>query len=250
MEPDAATSPEQLLALAEQIRQHQPANATIERVRARALLDLRRPLEALQACDEAVRLDAGNLTAHATRGEALIELGRHEEALDAYAQVLRIDPRCAPALYNRVQALVRLDETRPCDETLLCALRELEQLLALEPQYPGARRIHGSMLKQLGRLDEAVASLQEAIHVNPADQDAHYGLAECRILVGDWPWGGGGSSTSTANIRSPMPARGRRGTTPSRMRLSGAASHWPVNPSSWCPMAGWVTRSTFTATSP
>ena len=46
----------------------------------------------MAAHDQAIRLDPGNAMAHGNRGAALHSLGRYQEALDAYNQAIRLDP--------------------------------------------------------------------------------------------------------------------------------------------------------------
>lgn len=60
--------------------------------RARMLLGLRKPKQALEAAAEALALDPENQLAHAVRGGALAERGRHTDAANAYAQASRLDP--------------------------------------------------------------------------------------------------------------------------------------------------------------
>lgn len=63
---------------------------------------------ALEAADEAVRLDPGNAEAHNIRGMCLGRLGRKDEERAAYEESLRCNPRHAPALNN----LALLDRLR------------------------------------------------------------------------------------------------------------------------------------------
>jgi Flp pilus assembly protein TadD len=70
-----------------------------------ALLHLKRYEAALVACDQVLRLDPNDLIACYHRGHALLHLKRYDEALAAYEQTIQLDPGFAAAYYNKGQAL-------------------------------------------------------------------------------------------------------------------------------------------------
>jgi hypothetical protein len=99
--------------------------------RAAPLRDLRRPLEALAASDEALAVNPDYAEAHSNRGAALYDLRRLEEALAAYDRAIALKPGYAMAHSNR--GTVRL-ELRRLDE----ALADYEAALAAEPDHADA----------------------------------------------------------------------------------------------------------------
>jgi tetratricopeptide (TPR) repeat protein len=60
--------------------------------------------EALEACDAALKLDAGYMLAHLNRGNALMYLGRYREAVKAYEEALRLDPNSEMTAVNLKRA--------------------------------------------------------------------------------------------------------------------------------------------------
>jgi hypothetical protein len=80
-----------------------------------ALLELKRPAEALANYDRALRLNPVNVIALYNRGVALADLQRPQEALEAYAHVIAARPDHAHAHYgmgNMLTALHRTSEAR------------------------------------------------------------------------------------------------------------------------------------------
>lgn len=60
--------------------------------KAKALLDLGRPREALESSQEATRINPDYERGWYLRGRALEELGEHEKAIKSYKKALKIDP--------------------------------------------------------------------------------------------------------------------------------------------------------------
>jgi FkbM family methyltransferase len=75
----------------------------------KALLDLKRPDEALASCDKAIALQPDYAEAYHIRGIALNELKRLDEALASYDWAIALKPDYAEAQNNRRNALKDLD---------------------------------------------------------------------------------------------------------------------------------------------
>jgi protein O-GlcNAc transferase len=116
-----------------------------------ALLMLRRPAEALERFDEALRMQAGSAAIFFGRGNALLDLGRSAEALLELDQALCLQPNLAAALSSRGKALHRLQRL---DEALTC----LDRALSLSPGDFDALFNRGNVLFDLKRHEEALAS--------------------------------------------------------------------------------------------
>jgi protein O-mannosyl-transferase len=56
------------------------------------------------------------------------------------------------------------------------ALTQLQQGVQINPSYEGAHINFGIVLAEKGRLDEAIAQFQQALKLQPNDADAHYNL--------------------------------------------------------------------------
>lgn len=99
---------EQALAAFEQLlrlRLNFDFAATIYNNKAVALINLKRYQEALEACEQALRLFPYLAMAYVNKGTSLIELQRYEEGLAASEQALRLNPDLAGARANKKYVL-------------------------------------------------------------------------------------------------------------------------------------------------
>jgi tetratricopeptide (TPR) repeat protein len=99
-----------------------PNNAVLLNRRGVALLELRRPRDALADFERVLAGDADHPDALGNYGNALIKLNRPAEAVAAYDRALSLAPENAMLLTNRAVALRRLDRPR---EALMSASRAL-----------------------------------------------------------------------------------------------------------------------------
>lgn len=95
--------------------------------------------EAIEAYDEALRLDPENPVAWSNKGTALINQRRYEEAIQAFDEVIRIDPELASAWSYKGGALHELGEY---DEAIVA----LDQAIGLEPENGSIWSLKGSAL--------------------------------------------------------------------------------------------------------
>jgi tetratricopeptide (TPR) repeat protein len=146
--------------------------------------DLRRLEESLASCNHALHLRPDYAEAHCNRGLALKNLGRLDEALASYDHALAARSNFAEAWSNRgnvLKELGRLDE----------ALSSYDGAIASNPAFAEAWNHRAVALHDLKRLDEAITSYERAVSIAPDRADAHWNLAICRLLSGDfargWP---------------------------------------------------------------
>ena len=132
-----------------------------------ALMDLKRPAEALASYDKAIALKPDFAEAHYNRGNALRDLKRPAEALASYDKAIALKPDYAEAHNNRGNAL--MDLKRPAE-----ALASYDKAIALKPDYAEAHNNRGNALKDLKRPAEALASYDKAIALKPDYAEAHY----------------------------------------------------------------------------
>ena len=78
----------------------------------------------------------------------------------------------APAYFNRAEVLLRLG--RPAE-----ALRDCDRAIGLYPEMAAAHSQRGIALKALGRLDEALASLDARWRCNPTSPRRMPAAAMC-----------------------------------------------------------------------
>ena len=142
-----------------------------------ALHYLGRTDEALQSVDRALALDPTygealvnrelmpQVKAHADAGLARMEQGQFDEAEQHLRYVLQIDPAYTTALQNL--ALLQLRRQQH-DE----ALTLYRRLVEMNPDHAEAHSGLGVALYYLGRVEEALASLDRALSLDPTLEEA------------------------------------------------------------------------------
>lgn len=134
--------------------------------------------EVERCCRQAIALRPGIVEAHFNLGAALYIQGKTTEAAQCYRQTLKLKPDHILALFNLGKALhvdVQLEEALDCFERALRAKPKPSDNL------PGDFRstVHhaiASVLKALGRMEEAVEQYHEALRLNPRLTKAHSDL--------------------------------------------------------------------------
>lgn len=169
------------LASLEQVVATQPDHSGAWVNRGFALRSLDRHAEALESFDRALALRPGSPEALHGRGHALSALGRPEEAIRSYTAALAADPDMVDALTGKGNALAACD--RP-EEALACFDRALA--VVSRGGVPARTEAHvhtfrGDTQRGLGRLEEALDSLDRAVAVQPEDPDAW--CARGRVLL-------------------------------------------------------------------
>ncbi len=133
-----------------------------------ALFRLARYDDAIDALKRAVTLapdvpNAPSLLVMAARAATRLE--RHSEAAGYYARVAEIAPGFAHALFE--QGVGHAQQER-YDE----ALEKFETVVKLLPDNPAVHSNLGAVLYHLGRTDEALASVDRALSIDPEFKDA------------------------------------------------------------------------------
>lgn len=164
----------------------------------RPLLDLARVLKVLQAPRDAAQClsQARTLALGCTHPDAALlndigvmqaDLGLRDEAMISYQMGLACFP-CVEheaALQRHLGSLLQ-DLGHPQE-----ALQALEISLRLEPRNALALANRGNALSELGWLEDALASFDQAIAVAPNDPEAHWNKALALLLAGryaeGWP---------------------------------------------------------------
>jgi tetratricopeptide (TPR) repeat protein len=159
--------PSEALASYDKAIAFKPDYALAHNNRGNVLHELKRPADALASYDKAIALNPDFVMAHYNRGLALVDLKRSEEALASFDTALALKPNYAEAHYNRGNALQ--DLKRPED-----ALASFDTALALKPNYAEAYNNRGEGLMKLERVEEALVSFEKAIALKPDYAEAHY----------------------------------------------------------------------------
>ena len=164
--PDAAdTLLSQALAL-------KPA-AVFQLTRAAALLALKRPEEAAQACRTVLRAQRNHPEALQVLGHALCDSGQPEAAVDTYREALRLKP-CLPDIRSDLGTALRHANR----------LAEAEQELRLAPANPVALVNLSSVQKERGAFAGAEATLRRALAMAPDDPVLLYNWSLLMLLLG------------------------------------------------------------------
>jgi tetratricopeptide (TPR) repeat protein len=103
---------------------------------------------ALEAFEQALRLDPNYMEAYQEKGMTLLELARYDYALEAFEQALRLDPNLVSLYIAKGQTLNALERYKE-------ALTAFEQAIHLDPDYIGRDKA----LQQLGISREAQEQL-------------------------------------------------------------------------------------------
>jgi Flp pilus assembly protein TadD len=138
--------------------------------------------EAIACYQQALHLKPDYAPAWGNLGAALRDAGRNRDAINCYRQALRCRPGAPDVLNNLGNALRAQDEPIAAIACFRAALRR-------SPANAGIQANLGSVLREVGRLDEAVETLERAIQLQPDYAEAHWDLAFARLLQGDFTSG-------------------------------------------------------------
>jgi tetratricopeptide (TPR) repeat protein len=137
-----------------------------------ALCDEGRVDEAMGHFKEAVRLRPDSAEAHLDLGAALYSARHRGEAIAEFREAIRLKPGYADAHYNLG---IALEDGGALGE----AIQEYRRAAGLWPDWKVCHRL-GAALRRSGAAAEAITWLQEAIRLNPGDDDARRELGEAR----------------------------------------------------------------------
>ncbi|MBO6575606.1 MAG: tetratricopeptide repeat protein [Rhodothermales bacterium] len=124
----------------------------------------------LEALDTLVGVRPRESAAHVERARVLVALEQRGEARAAYALADDLAPLPTPVLGELLEVHIDLGELQE-------AVSLTERMLSAEPAAPVALT-RGQILVQLGRTEEAIESMQLALTLDPANQEAREALAE------------------------------------------------------------------------
>ncbi len=124
-----------------------------------ALVSLGRYEEALEALNKALEINSRNEIALSRKGLALASLGRHEEALEAFDNALEINPKDEFSISRKGLALEILDRHEE-------ALETFNNALEINSRNEFALSMKGVALMSLDRYEEMLETLNKVIEIN------------------------------------------------------------------------------------
>ncbi|TMB90893.1 MAG: tetratricopeptide repeat protein [Chloroflexi bacterium] len=135
--------------------------------------------QALQAYEEALRMDPRNFYAWNGKGTTLYNQGNYKKALEAYQRATEIDPDNPIVWVSAGLVLNRLQRYQQ-------ALVHFERALSLDPQYVAAWNGKADAQLDMNMPEEAHASYEEALAYDARSFQAWNGLGNARSSLHDF----------------------------------------------------------------
>lgn len=135
--------------------------------------------QALQAYEEALRIDPDNFYAWNGKGTALYSQGNYRKAWEAYQQALEIDPDNPVVWVSAGLVLNRLQRSQQ-------AQVHFERALALDPRYVAAWNGKADAQLDMNLFAEAIASYEQALKIDAKSFQAWNGLGNARTCLRDF----------------------------------------------------------------
>ena len=162
-----------------------------------ALLKQQQYAQALQAYEEALRMDGRNFHAWNGKGTALYSQGNYRKAYEAYQKATEIEPDNPVVWVSTGLALNRLQRYSQ-------ALVHFERALTLDPTYVAAWNGKADAQLDMNMPEDAITSYTQALVYEPQSFQAWNGLGNARSFIRDYP--GAVDAYSRALIVNPRSA--------------------------------------------
>jgi Ca-activated chloride channel homolog len=108
---------------------------------------------------------------HNNQGNALTNAGAYDSAIRAYQSAQVLEPDNALLYFNAAEAYARAERIDEAQATLQQAIQRGDEQLASTAHYN-----IGNLYFQLGDYEAAILAYQEALRLNPYNEDARYNL--------------------------------------------------------------------------
>jgi len=142
-----------------------------------ALLNARRPEDAIVCFRRSLALSPGYVPAQIALGSTLQSLGRIAEAVECYRGLLRSNPGFAEVHSNLGNALLALGKLAEAEASY-------RQALAIKPGLLEAHINLAHLLRRQLRLEEAADCYRRVLQLNPRIVESHVGLAHTLVDMG------------------------------------------------------------------
>ena len=136
------------------------------------LTEAERPEEALQAFDEALRLDPEDKSPLMYKAQALSDLHRYNESIETYQKVIELSANessnwITNALIGKGDALNATGRKDEALEAYRSLLKIKEQEIQENPEDSMAWKSKGRALFKMGQYEEAIEAFDRSIEVSP-----------------------------------------------------------------------------------
>ena len=144
--------------------------------RAMAAIDKEQFDAALEALDEAIRLDPKLAEAYEARGWIYSERDQHDKALADYDRAIALQPQNARAWCSRGHVKAALGE-------LAAAVEDYSEAIRLSPKMAGAYNARAWAYSELRQYDKAIADYSRCIELEPAEPQHRIDRATCLTML-------------------------------------------------------------------
>lgn len=135
--------------------------------------------QALQAYEEALRMDPQNFYAWNGKGTVLYNQNQYKKALEAYSRATEIDPDNSVVWVSAGLVLHRLQRYQQ-------ALVHFERALTIDPQYVAAWNGRGDAQLDMNMPEQAIASYEQALDYDSGSFQAWNGLGNAYSSLRDY----------------------------------------------------------------
>lgn len=143
--------------------------------------------DAAQQQDAASAPLSGDARAHFERGMEAYKADRDDEAVEAFKQAVQLEPEFAEAHYRLGLALNVVGQTEESDKAFEQALKLYEKMTRKDSKDANVFYFMGLCYEKLGKYDEAVKVLKEAVRNSPEeDDDKYYELAFAHFKIAQY----------------------------------------------------------------
>lgn len=198
----------QAIAKYEAALEQDPNNSVTRNLLGYAHFQMGNSDEAIAFYRSAVELDPDFADAYYNLARAMWETGRRDQAAEALRTAVDLkpelrsrahrDPAYAPiwkhlevsagqrkASTDEEQRFIKLGVTAAQNNELEAAVESYDRALGINPENAAVYNWRGYALYRMGRYDEAIASLHNAIRLGPEVAEHHYNLAIALCAAGD-----------------------------------------------------------------
>ncbi|MGB5973389.1 MAG: tetratricopeptide repeat protein, partial [Nodosilinea sp.] len=165
------------LAIYDEAVENQSDYASAYLGRCKTLIALKRPLEAIAACDDALAYSAYYPEAVRSKGNAQEQQGKLLAALALYESTNRLMPAMFEAWLDRGRVLQKLGRSAE-------AIAAIDQAIARNRESPEAWTVRGEATWTLKRYDQAIIALEKALQLDPDYSPAQQLRQQARQTLG------------------------------------------------------------------